>query len=226
MSVEIGTNLRVTLVNGTVCEGSLFSLDEQSGMMILTALQRPQTLGAANYSNPNVHVINGVYVKSVAMLPDAAYMALPPPATRRESLPPAEQGDFKKLMTKLKQEIKARTGLYHEHASIDACDTFEFFQRTNPDVKWSVDPEHLRKATEAAGGHEVKLVLQLGMGGSVLLSGNAEQDGHSWQHPKVIAVSPKDVMPEQIARLQAQAHKCQERATAAVAAVAAAAAKN
>lgn len=209
-AVEIGTHLRVTLVSGVVVEGSVFSLDDQTGQLMLTELHRPNTVGAATYANPNVHVINGQYVRSVEMLPDTAYMQLPPAATKRDSLPVAENGDLKKLMQKLRQETKRRTGLYHENASIDACDTFEFFVRLNPDVKWSTDPEHLRLATKAANDNDVKLVLQLSAGG-VLLSGNADEGGHSWCYPKVIPTS-KEVSPDLVARLTLQAQACLKRA--------------
>jgi hypothetical protein len=208
--VEIGTNLRVTLVSGVVVEGSVFALDDKTGQLVLTQLPRPGPQQSNNYVNPNVHVINGAFVQSVEMLPDNAHMLLPAGASKRESLPVAENGDVKKLMAKLRAENKRRQGMYHENASIDACDCFEFFQRTNPDVKWSTDPEHLKAASKVAHDAEVKLVLMLS-GGAVLLSGNAEADGHSWLHPKVIAFG-KDVSPDTVARLERQAQSCRQRA--------------
>lgn len=161
-----------------------------------------------SFANPNMHVVNVKFVKNIEIIPDsgARLMNLPRNAVG-DHLPVAENGDHKKLMNKLKAETKKKTGLYHDQASIDACDTYEYFLKFYSDLKWSTDPALLDKATKAANGNEVKLVLTLS-GGGILLSGNAEQDGFSWQRPKVLAVNEESVGQDVITRLNKQAEAC------------------
>lgn len=228
--IEVGTLVKLTLVSGSEVEGAVFSMDENNGMMILLECARkaapasaaanvasPNTADNNNnnsnktlqsFANPNMHVVNVKFVKNVEILPDSGgrLMNLPRSAVG-ETLPVAENGDHKKLMNKLKAETKKKTGLYHEQASIDACDTYEFFLKFYSDLKWSTDPALLDRASKAANGSEVKLVMTLS-GGSILLSGNAEQDNYSWQRPKVIAVNEDSTAIDVIERLTKQADAC------------------
>ena len=211
MSVEVGTILRVTLVSDVTVEGCLFSLDESTGTLVLMELPRAATPAAqatAVYANPNVHVINGQFVKSVVALPFDGSRLMPLPRSVLDSLPVAENGDIKKLMNKLKSELKKRQNLYHDSASIDACDTFEFFLKLYPDLKWSTDPAHLSVASASAKGADVKLVLIVS--GSILLSGNADVDNHSWRRPKVVPLG-KDASTDLLERISKQAQACAER---------------
>jgi hypothetical protein len=209
MTLDVGSLVRLTLVSGVVVEGAVFSFEENTGMMVLMEVPRAKEGNVSQaFVNPNVHVVNGLFVQKVEPLPDDGRLLLLPRNALGDTLPPAENGDVKKLQAKFKAEHKKRTGIYHESASIDACDTFEFFHKIYPDLKWSNEPQHLDVATKAAGC-EVKLVLTIN-NGSILLSGNGDQAGHSWRHPKVIKASD-GVADDIVGRLVKQAQACAAR---------------
>lgn len=236
-ALEIGSLIRCTLVGDGVVEGAVFAVDENNGMIVLMEVNR-RAGGASSasaqqqqsFTNPNTHILNAKFIKKVEFIGDSTgghLMPLPRNVVG-QTLPVAENGDVKKLVAKLKNEQKKRTGMYHELASIDACDAFEYFFKLNPDLRWSVEPAHLDKATramyestgekqpaaadaEADPNATVRLVLALS-GGNVLLSGNNDKAGHSWKCPKVIPLS-ESVSPDLVARITKMAEACQSKSS-------------
>nr|CCC92920.1 putative p21 antigen protein [Trypanosoma congolense IL3000] len=138
----IGVNVGVTLVDGTVVKGTVFTYNSSEALLVL--------FQGFSANRPNVKIIRTPFIKEITAIRDSEEK-LPPQLEAKARLPSMQAARdrslFKHASSQLRNARDKRTGLLQTDdpkTPIAALDTLIKLERVYPDIHWDKDEGVIR----------------------------------------------------------------------------------